>query len=257
MLEVLSQAQIEEFIEHGATTLRGGFAPAVADRGRDRIWQELGLSAQEPAARTPPVVHMQRCFDDGPFAEVMNPRLTGAFDQLLGRGRYWSPTSFGWWPVAFPGFDTPPWRPPLHGWHVDGQHFHHHLDGPEQGLLPLFIFSEIQPGDGGTAYRVGSHRITARLLAQAVPAGLGPQEVSDRAAAASSDLPAEEAVGQPGDVLLLHPFLVHARSPNTGSRVRVICNPCISLRERIRLGGPADATPLERSISRAIAAPAP
>ena len=34
-----------------------------------------------------------------------------------------------------------------------------------------------------------------------------------------------------GDVALIHPFLSHARSENTGPNVRFICNPCYGLHE--------------------------
>jgi hypothetical protein len=173
-------------------------------------------------------------------------------DDLLGPGRYRPLTGFGWWPISFPGFDQPPWRPPQVGWHVDGQHFHHRLDASDQGLLPLFIFSEIQPGDGGTAYLEGSHATTARVLHAAEPVGLDPIAVSSQAAAAADKSRAVEGTGQPGDVLLLHPFMVHARSPNTGSRVRFICNPCVGLHERIRVEPGAERTPLELSIIRAL-----
>ena len=195
---------------------------------------------------------MQRSFGDGAFAEISNPRLSGAFDDLLGAGRYVPLTHYGWWPVSFPGFAQPPWGPPAVGWHVDGQHFHHHIDGRDQGLLPLFIFSDIFPGDGGTAYIPCSHLTTARILAQAAPTGIAAKDISALAAAAIDPANGIEATGMPGDVLLLHPFMVHARSANTGPRVRMICNPCIGLNEPIRLGAQLQATPLERSIIGAI-----
>ncbi len=63
-----------------------------------------------------------------------------------------------------------------------------------------------------------------------------------------------EINGEPGDVALLHPFMLHARSPNTGRRVRFICNPCISFKEPMRVK-PEDGdsvSPVERAIIRAI-----
>jgi hypothetical protein len=224
----------------------------VAARCRERVWQAAGLSADQPATWTKPVVHLQEAYADGPFAEVMTPAISGAMDDLLGPGRYQPLTGYGWWPIAFPGFDKPPWRAPTVGWHVDGQHFHHHIDSSNQGLLPLFIFSEIQPGDGGTAYLQGSHVSTAQVLQAAVPDGLDAKIVSSQCVAVADRSRAIEGTGNPGDVLLLHPFMVHARSPNTGPRVRFICNPCVALHERIRLEPGAERTPLERSIIRAI-----
>ena len=38
----------------------------------------------------------------------------------------------------------------LRNWHVDGDFFVHYLDSPEQGLLVIPLFSDIQPNGGGT-----------------------------------------------------------------------------------------------------------
>jgi hypothetical protein len=252
MPNVLASSQIDEFIETGVTILRDAFPAEVAARCRERVWQASGLRPDQPTTWTKPVVHLQEAYCDGPFPEVLTPAISGAMDDLLGAGRYRQLTSYGWWPISFPGFEKPPWRAPVAGWHVDGQHFHHRLDSSNQGLLPLFIFSQIQPGDGGTSYLEGSHVTTAKVLQSAEPAGLDAITVSTQAAAAADKSRALEGIGNPGDVLFLHPFMVHARSPNTGPRVRFICNPCIALHERIRIEPGGERTPLERSIIRAI-----
>ena len=57
-----------------------------------------------------------------------------------------------------------------------------------------------------------------------------------------------------GDVMLAHPFMLHARSANTGPRTRFICNPCISLHEPMDVSADgADTSPVERAIIRSIA----
>ena len=38
----------------------------------------------------------------------------------------------------------------LDGWHVDGDFFVHFLDSPEQGLLVIPIFTDIEEDGGGT-----------------------------------------------------------------------------------------------------------
>jgi hypothetical protein len=252
MPNILAPRQIDEFIETGVTILRNAFAPDVAARCRDVVCRAAGVDAHAPSTWTQPLVHLQETYCDGPFRDVLTPTISGAMDDLLGPGRYDARINYGWWPISFPGFEQPPWRAPQTGWHVDGGHFHHHLDSRSQGLLPLFIFSDIQPGDGGTAYLPGSHVTTARVLHAAEPTGLDPVAVTEQAVAAADLSAAVEATGHPGDVLLLHPFMVHARSPNTGPRVRFICNPCVALHERIRVEPGAERTPLERSIIRAV-----
>ena len=63
------------------------------------------------------------------------------------------------------------------------------------------------------------------------------------------------ATGQAGDIVLLHPFMLHARSPNTGSSVRFLCNPCVQLHEPMNLAraNSADYSPVEQAIIRATA----
>jgi hypothetical protein len=251
MPNVLTSHQVDEFIATGVTVLRDAFSPGVASRCRDHLWGVSGVSADAPSTWSEPLIQLKEVYGDGPFREIMTPAISGAMDDLLGAGRYQPLTGFGWWPISFPGFAKPPWRAPTSGWHVDGIQFHHHLDSRDQGLLPLFIFSRIEPGDGGTAYIEGSHITTARVLQAAEPAGLDCMSLGAQAVAAADMNRAVEGIGNPGDVLLLHPFMVHARSPNTGSRVRFICNPCVTLHERIRVEPGAGRTPLERSIMQA------
>ncbi len=249
---VLTPSQIAEFKADGCTMLRGAFPRELAAACQRLLWERTGLSPERPQEWTRALIPLKESFGDGPFAQIWNPRLQGAYDDLLGRGRYLPTRAFGWWPVSFPGFEQPPWRPPEAGWHVDGIQFHHHLDSKDQGLLPIFLFSDIAAGDGGTAFVLGSHRATARILAEAEPLGIAPGDLTMRTRA----IPRERAVGctgEAGDVALLHPFMLHARSANVGRRVRFICNPCVEMREPLRVGpAAAERTPLEESIMGAL-----
>lgn len=258
MPNILTDAQIEQFVADGYTMLPGAFPAEAADRIRARLWDELtplGPQENDPATWTQPVVHIKKSYSDGPFAEAWTDKLHAAFDDLMGEGR-WRKQKYGlgWWPVAFPGFDAKPWTPPQAGWHVDGIQFHHHVHSADQGLLPLFIFSPIEAGDGGTALSIGSHKITARLLAEAEPDGMDVHDLA-RAVASHERSHVVEMTGQPGDVALVHPFTLHARSPNTGERVRFICNPCIPLYEPLNLSRAAvsEYSPVERAVVAALA----
>lgn len=254
--KVLTPAQIDEFIRDGFTMLRGAFPVEVAAEGRAFLWKELGLDPENASEWREPFIHIKKGFSEEPFRSAFTARLLGAYDDLLGEGRYHPPTGLGWWPVSFPGFEQPPWQPPEEGWHIDGIQFHHHVDSPTQGLLPLFLFSEIRPGDGGTVASLGSHVITARILQESEPEGLDVYELTKRVVEHRRER-IVEINGDPGDVALLHPFMLHARSPNTGSRVRFICNPCVSFRENMRVkeGDLDSASPVERAVILALRRP--
>jgi hypothetical protein len=252
-LKVLSPAQLEQFVEDGFVHVQHVFSAETAAACREALWQKIGLSPDNPAGWSKPLIQLQKSFDEPPFGDAFTPKFHGLCDDVMGEGR-WNPvTHLGWWPISFPGFETAPWHEPEVGWHVDGQQFHHHVNSPDQGLLPIFILSEIGPGDGGTALSVGSHKITARVLADAEPEGLDAHELARRVA--SYPRPhVIEANGEPGDVILMHPFMLHARSMNTGNKVRFICNPCVSLREPMNLNRDyqAEYSPVERAIVNAL-----
>ena len=68
-----------------------------------------------------------------------------------------------------------------------------------------------------------------------------------------SRLLVKEAVGEPGDIYLCHPFLFHAASQNHLHRPRFMCNKTSPLREPMQfLRDDHDFSPLERSILIAI-----
>ncbi len=244
---ILCADQLEQFARDGYTLLRGAFPRALAEDVRAALWRELEKEGVQRAAPDTwrEVVHIQKSFGGEPFTRVWQPRVLAALDQLLGAGRYWVPNTLGWWPVAFPGFAAPPWTAPDKGWHVDGIQFHHHLNSRDQGLLPLFIFSDIARGEGGTAVCPGSHGVAARILAASEPEGLDVHQLAGRVCAAIPDLTARavELTGEPGDVALLHPFMLHARSVKTGGDVRFICNPAVGLHE------PMNFDPARRALS--------
>ena len=57
-------------------------------------------------------------------------------------------------------------RPPRPGWHKDGDFFRHFLDSPEQGLLTIVLWSDIEHRGGGTFVAADSVGPVARLLAE-------------------------------------------------------------------------------------------
>lgn len=191
---------------------------------------------------------------------------------------------YGWWPVNFSQGANKPWSVPTTGWHWDGIHFRHYIDSPEQGLLCLNLFSEIGKQGGGTLVAEGSHKVIAKFLSEQ-PDGIELEEgiralnkqhpwFSELTASNQKDdttnneqdriekfmenpyvdedgikLRVIETTGNPGDVILCHPFLYHAASQNHSGIPRFMCNRTTPLTERINLNRPdGNYSPLEWSI---------
>ena len=219
---VLTREQITSFIADGYVVLTQAFAANLAEQILPTVWSELCLDPQDHSGWCQPMIILEKIIESPPVPEVYNERYLGAIDDLCGAGRWRSTRGAGWWPILFPGFTAPPWQPPKTGWHIDGLLPHNHFGAPGRGLAGLELFTPIGAGDGGTAIRVGSHRDTARVLWAAEPEGLVEGDLESKTNAASSHRRIREMNGSPGDVVLMHPYTVHATSANTGSRARVL-----------------------------------
>lgn len=119
----------------------------------------------------------------------------------------------------------------------------------EVGLVPIFLFSDVREGGGGTALCQGSHKWVARLLREAGPAGMDAAELIRRGQAwvegEEGGCRVVETVGEAGDVMFTHPFLLHGRSRNNAAvpvgggeeGVRFMCHPGVALREAASVDG--------------------
>ncbi len=137
------------------------------------------------------------------------------------------------------------------GWHKDGDFFRHFLDSPEQGLLVIVVWSDIEPRGGGTFIACDSVPVLARFLAErpegVLPGGFDFQERIKEC----RDF--EEITGRAGDVVLLHPFVLHTVSQNHNGTARMITNPPVHLKAPMNFQrADKDYSPVERSILRAL-----
>lgn len=253
-LKVLTPDQIEQFVEDGFTYLRGGFTREMAEPVLAQVWAAMDSKRDDRSTWTK-MVDSPKTPPKGPeVAALYTPRVRGAFDDLLGEGKWQERGErTGAWPCAFPGFDKPPSVPPTGGWHIDGG-LARSLTGAGQALIAIMFFSDIGPGDGGTGVRPGSHKIAARLMKN-IPFSEGAySELLRQMGTIKNDVTPVEAQGEIGDLILCHSYLDHSRYPNTGNKVRIITNNCISLREPWSLDreNADDYTPYELAIVRAL-----
>jgi hypothetical protein len=208
-----------------------------------------------------------RSFD----AAEMAPRAWAAICELCGGEDRMTPDSRYWHDSLIvnlgsaenEGKPVPPQQ--LDGWHVDGDFFVHYLDSPEQGLLVIPLFTDIQPDGGGTFICPEAIPRVARHLHDH-PEGVSPRMVPR----AESDFTKErnlawfnnvaatsthfvEATGKTGDVYLLHPLMLHTASSNALRNVRIITNPPIHMREPFEFNRPdGKFTLVEQATLRAL-----
>lgn len=249
-VEPLSSDQIEAFVERGWTLLSGAFSSAVARAVRSDLGRRIGIDLERPEEWGQPRVWLQEMMTTPPYTDALSERFHAAVDQLVGPGRWRMTQQMGWWPITFPGFESPDYGD---DWHIDGGWFHHHASSPEQALLNLFCFSTVEPGGGGTLLVEGSHHLAAGILWDAEPDGLDAGDFDPPLNAILDELDwpdVVEVVAEEGDVLLAHPLMFHASNPNHGTRPRVIAQPAFSMIEPMRVEGPGLA-PVEVPLSLA------
>lgn len=170
--QVLTKEQVEHFREKGWVKVEQAYPQEEALKVQDFLWERLaerGILKENRDTWTEKVVRLGNYTD--PVTDGCNTdRLTGAIEDLLGRGRWqlgrkkhnviWGGFIINFGPVV-PG-----------GWHYDGSHFRHYLDSWQQGLLVVSLFSDVKPGGSGTLVAEGSHNIVAKVL-EGHPEGIG------------------------------------------------------------------------------------
>jgi hypothetical protein len=290
--KVLSQSQVDQFIETGYVKVEEAFprkqALAVQDFLWDRLAEHAGVIKDDPSTWTQPMVHLKEIYDEDVFQACSTERLADATEDVVGEGRWASrgqKTHWGWWPVNFAVGADKPWDVPTNGWHWDGQQFKHSVTAPDQGLLLLPHFSEVRSQGGGTVIAPGTHEVVARLLAEydepvdqpialqrfrtetpwvseltgLTPPAPGNEDRIQRFMKTKyvddhgTKLWVEEITADPGDVIIAHPFLYHSAAQNLSGKPRFMCNRTASLKEPMCLNRPdGDYSAVEISIRRAL-----
>jgi hypothetical protein len=252
---VLSAEQIEAFVEHGYVRIPECFTREDAQPWLDEAWVRLGYDRDDPATWVEQRVHMPslRHVEVADFA----PTVWDAACQLLGgEERVEQPYTWGNGFIANLGLGADRlWEAPSAsspGWHKDGDFFRHFLDSPEQGLLTIVLWSDIEERGGGTFIAADSVAPVARLLERRRHGVLPDDFPYDELMAQCSTF--VETTGRLGDVVLLHPFMLHAVSQNHRGTARFITNPPIALKEPMRFDrdNPAEHSPIERAVLRGL-----
>ncbi len=255
--EFLTEDQAKDFITNGFVVIKSAFSQEIAERICTTAWDELqevhDISAKDRSSwrgkpdgyiRTSGQKLQIRLIEEAPQARQAQLDILGGSDRLPNEGR---DLSLHGGIIANFGVDgDSPWQPPgphQNGWHKDGWHFRHFLDSPEQGLLTVPIYTEILPESGGTFLAKDSIAPVARLLSKQ-PEGFhadgtqGNGYLIPYLVEQCSEF--VELTGEPGDLAIVHPYMLHRRTVNPSDRPRFIANLAIVLKEPMNFNRDAE-----------------
>ncbi|TFK41320.1 hypothetical protein BDQ12DRAFT_647253 [Crucibulum laeve] len=252
--EYLSPEQVDHFLQHGYIVIKDAFTKEKAAEWTDSVWVRLGLDPNDKSTWSKERIHMpwHRREKVATFA----PKAWAAMKDLLGGEERIDEEAASWGDSFIVNLGTDalekvkqPLAPQdLDNWHVDGDFFVHFLDSPEQALLVIPIYSDIKPRGGGTMISPDGIGLIANYLA-AHPEGVLPTGLSFTPSNSQYEKKEEdpgywsmlkeiktcknfvEMVGEVGDVVLMHPLMMHSASKNHLREPRIITNPPVSLKE--------------------------
>ncbi|KAL1995476.1 hypothetical protein VTN49DRAFT_1663 [Thermomyces lanuginosus] len=241
----LTQEQKDHFMKYGYIRLTNCFSKEKAAEWTKDLWTRLGMSPTDKETWTSERIHMPHHKQEP--VRTFAPKAWAAICELLGGEDRIVDEHSVWYDSFIVNLGTKEWegRWPhprdLTNWHVDGDFFIHFLDSPEQGLLVIPLFSDIDEHGGGTMICPDAiphiakhlHDHPEGVTPQMTPRGQQPQYEGlgffcEIAKKCDNFI---EMTGKVGDVILLHPLMLHSASKNSLRQVRVITNPRVALKE--------------------------
>lgn len=256
MKEVLTTAQVEQFIHSGYVAINNAFSTSLAEECREILWKDLPVSKDNAATWTQPVIRLGMYQQDAFLQSANTQVLHAAFNQLVGEGNWMPCKSMGTFPVRFPSHQDPGDT----GWHVDvsfpgdnpADYFSWRSNIRSRGraLLMLFLYSDVGENDAPTRLMQGSHMDIARVLKDKGSEGFTFMELAEQLPGLP-ERPIVTATGKAGTVYLCHPFMVHAAQAHRGNAPKFMAQPPLLLHSElnIEVSNPKPS-PLEQSIIR-------
>ncbi|KAL5524462.1 hypothetical protein ACEPAF_9602 [Sanghuangporus sanghuang] len=252
--EQLTQEDVDFFMDKGYVVIKNAFSKEKVEEWTKNVWIRLGMDPNDKSTWTNEKVHMP--WHRRESVQTFAPKAWAATKDLLGGEERIAPDGALWADNFIVNLGAPQYEgedkyihpSDLDNWHVDGDFFVHYLDSPEQALLVIPIYSPIVPRGGGTCIAPEGVGLIANYLA-AHPEGVLPTGLSFTPSTSTyenhQDHPEYwsnlkevkrckdfvELTGEPGDVVLMHPLMLHSASKNHLRLPRIITNPPVSLRE--------------------------
>lgn len=253
----LSPLEIEEYETDGVVRLPGAIPATDVEAMVAVLWRRL--HARCGAIRDRPETwggkrpaQLTSRLDE--FAAMASPRVRAVLDSLFGRDGWKTPSRWGIPLVTFPG-PAGRWDVPHRNWHLDAQA----TPEPPRVARIFALLAPLRPGGGGTGYVAGSHRIVrdlarregralrsacARKLLMAREPWFAALETlregEDRVErfmhagglAGGARVRVCEMLGDPGDVILMDPLMLHAFTPNARETPRMMLTEWVYAKDR-------------------------
>ena len=172
------------------------------------------------------------------WPSFFDSNVLNSFLNYIHGGEHWEWTDgakygMGWIHLRYPVGDTEKWEPPdqYFGWHLDGD--------PDRAInqksvVILPFINDVGPSGGGTAVLDGSHNLVAGFMNNKPPEKVAkylPKFIQDTISWALYPIrnylhnKIVEVTGEAGDILVMHPLLLHSSSVNLhGNQTRVTFN---------------------------------
>jgi tetratricopeptide (TPR) repeat protein len=270
----LSPEQIEQFLADGFLVVPRAFDPDLARAWREdanrRIREEPerwvrdydphdpSHSLRDYSPDDPSTWSWERIELDGPQTVVIEefaPSVWATICDLLGgpdriKTRTWTNyLILNLCEDAWLGIDVP--HPSWGSWHLDDPSPLTRIDRIRNGLIGITLCDRLLPRSGNTWLALDSVAKVARELA-AHPEGV--DFVTRRGNWITVDCERfHEVVGEAGDVLLMHPLMLHSAAPNRSGRIRWMGNPMVYVEQPLDPFRPVEElSPVELAIHRAI-----
>lgn len=249
----LTLQQQKAFQEKGYFRIPGAFSKQKAARMEQHIWDVLNEQGVLPNNRATwksgQIVGFTHLRDEPAFGFDENPATTAAINEILGQELWKKPFNWGQILVSFPEPGVE-WTVPYDIWHTDFDF----LMPPDEihGVLVFCFLVKVEEKSGGTGVIAGSHRLIQQFVKDQSSKDLQKMKKVRQALYKSNpwlqvltskdksidriayfmqstyevngtSLYIEELTGNAGDVIVGHPWLLHATTNNCGTGPRMMC----------------------------------
>jgi hypothetical protein len=235
----------------------GAFGAEEAAAMRAAVWDVLQRSEiREGDPSTWNIerpTHLQDLKGNRVFGAAWGLPTRAAINEILESAAWPEPRSWGGFFITFPGPGE--WNVPWRGWHVDARYTS--ALAPPEGVKLHALMGEVQPRSGATVLLAGSHKLLhdwferhpaqpgargidfrkslirhpyIRALHEEAGADKRVARFMERAEEHDGiELQVVENIGAAGDVILVHPLLLHAPSVNAGREPRFLLSGSVDL----------------------------